>query len=182
MIATLTGIWWDLKVILICIFLVAKDVEWLCLCLLATYISPFEDYLFSLLSYLLIGRFDFFLVFASYISSSTLDINPLSDAQLTDGVFSFHQLSLHSVDGVRSVLISHKYICQFLGLFPVLLDSFFSLQKTPCLCPGLSILHVFSPSRSFTSYIKDFDPSWIGFYAGWALAIGFHSSLCGNYG
>lgn len=58
----------------------------------------------------------------------------------------------------------------------------FFLQKTPCLCPGLSILHVFSPSRSFASYIKDFDPFWIGFYAGWAIAIGFHSSLCGNYG
>lgn len=129
MIATLTGLWWDLKVSLICISLVAKDVERLFLCLSATYISPFEDYLFSLLSYLLIEWFDFFLVFTSYISSPTLDINPLSDAQLTDGVF----LTPSAVSSLcwwcQSVLISHKYICQFLGLFPVLLDSLFSFRK-----------------------------------------------------
>lgn len=59
---------------------------------------------------------------------------------------------------------------------------YFFLQKTPCLCLGFSILCVFSPSRSFMSYIKDSDPFWIGFYAGWAIEIWFHSSLCGNCG
>lgn len=46
----------------------------------------------------------------------------------------------------------------------------------------VSAFYMCFPSRSLMLYTKDFDPLWIGFYAGWAIGIYLHSFICENYG
>jgi hypothetical protein len=57
MIANLTGMRWNLSVILICISFMGKDVEHFFMNLLAIYNSSPENSLFSLFAHLLIGLF-----------------------------------------------------------------------------------------------------------------------------
>ena len=76
--AILTGVRWNLRVVLICISLMIKDVEHFFRCFSAFRYSSGENSLFSSEPHLLRGLFDFLestLLSSLYI----LDISPLSD-------------------------------------------------------------------------------------------------------
>ena len=57
--ANLTGLRWNLRVVLICISLMAKDVQHFLRCFSAIRYSSTENFLFSSVPHFLIGLFDF---------------------------------------------------------------------------------------------------------------------------
>ena len=76
--AILTGVRWNLRVVLICISLMIKDVEHFFRCFSAIRYSSGENSLFSSEPHLLRGLFDF--LESTFLSSLyILDISPLSD-------------------------------------------------------------------------------------------------------
>jgi hypothetical protein len=76
--AILTGVKWNLRVLLICISLMIKDAEQFFRCFSAIWYSAVENYLFSSVSQFLMGLFDF--LESSFLSSLyILDISPISD-------------------------------------------------------------------------------------------------------
>jgi hypothetical protein len=57
--AILTGVRWNLTVVLICLSFMAKDGEHLFMCFLAIWISSFEKVLFSSVAHFFIGSLIF---------------------------------------------------------------------------------------------------------------------------
>ena len=76
--AILTGVRWNLRVVLICISLMIKDAEHFLRCFSAIRYSSGENSLFSSEPHFLMGLFDF--LESTFLSSLyILDISPLSD-------------------------------------------------------------------------------------------------------
>jgi hypothetical protein len=74
--AILTGVWWNLRVVLICISLMIKDVEHFFRCFSAIQYSSFENSLVSSEPQFLMGLFEF--LESTFLSSLyILDISPL---------------------------------------------------------------------------------------------------------
>ena len=79
--ANLTVVRWNLRVVLICISMMIKDVEHFFRCFSAIRYSSVENSLFSSVPHFLMGLFEF--LESIFLSSLyILDINPLSDLEL----------------------------------------------------------------------------------------------------
>jgi hypothetical protein len=79
--AILTGVRWNLRVVFICVSLMIKDVELFFRCFSALRYSSVENSLFSSEPHFLIGLFDF--LESTFLSSLyILGISPLSDLGL----------------------------------------------------------------------------------------------------
>ena len=86
--ANLTGVRWNLRVVLICISLKAKDVEHFLRCFSVIRYSSIENFLFKSVPHFIIGLFNS-LVSSFFSSLYTLDGRPLSDVGLVKIFFRF---------------------------------------------------------------------------------------------
>ena len=144
--AILTGVRWNLRVVLICISLMTKDVEHFLKCLSAILDSSVESSLFWSVLHFFIELCD--LLVSNFLSSLyILEIRPLSDVGLVK-IFS------HSV-GCRFVLLTVSFALQKL----------FSFRRFHLLISNsvLRLIRKIRWSRSFTCFL------WEQHFALWAV-------------
>jgi hypothetical protein len=107
--AILTGVKWNLRVVLICISVMTKDMEHFFRCFLIIQYSLVENSLFSSVLHFLIGLFDS--LKSNFLSSLyILDISPLSDV----GLVKIFSQSVGCLFVLLTVSLALQKLCHFM--------------------------------------------------------------------
>jgi hypothetical protein len=151
--AILTGVRWNLRVVLICISLMINDAEHFFRCFSAIRYSSGENSLFSSVPHFLMGLFDF--LESTFLSSLyILDINPLSD-------LGFIKILSQSVGGLFvlfTVSFALQELCNFMRSHLSILD--LAAQAIALLFRNFSLLPIskrlFHTSSSISFSVSGF--------------------------
>jgi hypothetical protein len=110
MMAILTGVRWNLTVVLICISFMSRDREHFFICLLAIWISSFETALFSSVAHFFIGSL--ILQEFSFLSSLYILLTSLFPDAYLANIFSYSVGGLFSLETISFVLQKLFYFMQ----------------------------------------------------------------------